>query len=141
MCECYFFVKQKTAYEMRISDWSSDVCSSDLSMPKIILITGGAGFIGSHLADDLLQHGYRVRVLDNLSPQVHADAAPPAYLCGDVELIRGDIRDAGTLRRALKGVDAVFPLAAMVGVGQSKYHHAAYPAVHDLGPAALLHQP
>jgi dTDP-L-rhamnose 4-epimerase len=87
-----------------------------------ILITGGAGFIGSHLADDLVRRGHRVRALDNLSPQVHGDGASrPPYLHPDVELIEGDVRDALAVRRALHGVEAVFHFAAAVGVGQSMY--------------------
>jgi dTDP-L-rhamnose 4-epimerase len=106
---------------------------------KLILITGGAGFIGSHVADELIRHGYRVRALDNLAEQVHGgDALPPDYLNREVELIRGDIRDAGAVRRSLEGVDAVFHFAAMVGVGQSMYEVAQYTEVNNLGTAVLL---
>src|SRR5436190_1638383 len=92
-----------------------------------ILITGGAGFIGSHVADELLKHGYQVRVLDCLSPQVHEskNAAPP-YLARDVDFIRGDVRDPETIRRALKGINAVYHFAASVGVGQSMYEIEKY---------------
>src|SRR3982751_3192669 len=87
-----------------------------------ILITGGAGFIGSHLADELLRRGHPGRALDNLSPQVHGAAAErPAYLSRDVELLHGDVRDADTVRRALRDIDAVYHFAAAVGVGQSMY--------------------
>ena len=104
-----------------------------------ILITGGAGFIGSHLADRLLELGHRVRALDNLSPQVHgADCSRPDYLDPDVDLVRGDVRDADAVRRALRGVDAVFHLAAAVGVGQSMYAVAEYTGVNNLGTATLL---
>jgi dTDP-L-rhamnose 4-epimerase len=104
-----------------------------------ILITGGAGFIGSHLADELLQRGHRVRALDNLDPQVHGpDAARPRYLNADVELLRGDVRDAAVVRRALDGIDAVFHLAAAVGVGQSMYEIEHYTSVNNLGTAVLL---
>ena len=90
-----------------------------------ILITGGAGFIGSHLADELLAHGYRVRALDDLSAQVHGPARQrPGYLSPDVELVVGDVRDPGAVRKALDGVDAVYHLAARVGVGQSMYEIA-----------------
>ncbi len=102
------------------------------------IVTGGAGFIGSHLADALLSAGYRVRALDDLNPQVHADSARPAYLDPDVELVVGDVRDADTVRRALAGVDAVFHFAARVGVGQSMYEIAEYTSVNDLGTAILL---
>jgi dTDP-L-rhamnose 4-epimerase len=106
-----------------------------------ILITGGAGFIGSHLADDLLHHGHEVRALDNLSPQVHGpDAVRPAYLHPDVELLRGDVRDADTVRRALAGVDAVYHFAAAVGVGQSMYEIAHYTSTNNLGTAVLLQE-
>lgn len=104
-----------------------------------ILITGGAGFIGSWLADALLAAGHRVRALDNLSPQVHgAGAGRPAYLAPDVELVVGDVRDPVAVRRALAGVDAVCHLAATVGVGQSMYRVAEYTAVNNLGTAVLL---
>jgi dTDP-L-rhamnose 4-epimerase len=106
---------------------------------KTILITGGAGFIGSHLADELLAHGYRVRALDNLSPQVHGPNAPrPSYLHPDVELVTGDVRNPETVRRALDGVDAVYHFAAMVGVGQSMYEIARYTDVNNMGTATLL---
>ncbi|MBA2603911.1 MAG: NAD-dependent epimerase/dehydratase family protein, partial [Acidobacteria bacterium] len=73
-----------------------------------ILITGGAGFIGSHLADDLIVRGHRVRALDSLAPQVHGNSGDrPAYLYPEVELTRGDVRDALAVRRALEGVQAV----------------------------------
>jgi len=104
-----------------------------------ILITGGAGFIGSHLADELLRHGHRVRALDSLSEQVHgAGAARPSYLNADVELIRGDTRDATAVRRALQGVDAVYHFAAAVGVGQSMYEVAEYTSINNIGTAVLL---
>jgi len=105
-----------------------------------ILITGGAGFIGSHLADHLLEHGYQVRVLDELLPQVHGDQSRPSYLHSEVELVPGDVRDRATIQRALAGVDAVFHFAARVGVGQSMYEIAAYTSTNNLGTAVLLEQ-
>jgi dTDP-L-rhamnose 4-epimerase len=107
-------------------------------MPNHILITGGAGFIGSHVADELLAHGYRVRALDSLSPQVHAHRHRPTYLDADVELMIGDVRDPDAVREALDGVDAVCHFAAMVGVGQSMYQVADYTSVNGLGTAVLL---
>src|ERR687883_950909 len=114
-------------------------------MATRILITGGAGFIGSHVADELLAHGYRVRALDGLTPQVHGGRERPEYLSSEVELLVGDVRDPGAIGRALEGVDAVVHLAARVGVGQSMYELAEYTAVNSLGTAvlleALLHRP
>ncbi len=108
-------------------------------MKKHILITGGAGFVGSHLADELLARGYRVRVLDELSAQVHGEEGQrPSYLSPDVELQNGDIRDPDAVRRALQGVDAVYHLAATVGVGQSMYEIARYTSVNNMGTAVLL---
>lgn len=108
-------------------------------MSEQILITGGAGFIGSHLADKLLRAGHRVRVLDNLSPQVHGPSARrPAYLAEDAELVVGDVRDPAAVRRALRGVSAVVHLAAMVGVGQSMYRVEEYTSVNGVGTAVLL---
>ena len=104
-----------------------------------ILITGGAGFIGSHLCDELLANGYQVRVLDNLSEQVHGkNCERPAYLNSEVELVIGDVRDPVKVRQALKGVDAVYHYAAMVGVGQSMYEIVNYTDVNNLGAAVLL---
>jgi dTDP-L-rhamnose 4-epimerase len=107
-------------------------------MALSVLITGGAGFIGSHLADELLTHGHRVRVLDAMTPQVHGDLDRPAYLAAEVDLVRGDVRDPDAIRRALAGADAVVHLAAQVGVGQSMYQVADYVGVNDLGTAVLL---
>ncbi|HEY0143035.1 MAG TPA: NAD-dependent epimerase/dehydratase family protein [Thermoanaerobaculia bacterium] len=108
-------------------------------MSKGVLITGGAGFIGSHLADALLQRGHKVRVLDNLDPQVHGDGQRrPDYLDPEVELLVGDVRDATAVRKALEGVDTVFHLAAKVGVGQSMYEVENYTDVNNRGTAVLL---
>jgi len=108
------------------------------SLPSSVLITGGAGFIGAHLAAELLAHGVRVRVLDVLDPQVHADGSRPEYLDRDAEVIEGDVRDEAAVRRALRGVDAVCHLASAVGVGQSMYEIARYTSVNDVGTAVLL---
>lgn len=108
------------------------------NIPSSVLITGGAGFIGAHLAAELLAHGSRVRVLDTLDPQVHENGARPAYLDPEVELIEGDVRDGETVRRALEGVEAVCHLASAVGVGQSMYEIARYTSVNDVGTAVLL---
>jgi dTDP-L-rhamnose 4-epimerase len=106
---------------------------------KHILITGGAGFIGSHLADELLSAGYRVRVLDCLQPQVHGEQRKrPDYLDAAVELQVGDVCDRAAVDRALEGIDAVFHFAAAVGVGQSMYEIAHYTRVNNLGTAVLL---
>jgi dTDP-L-rhamnose 4-epimerase len=108
-------------------------------MNSRVLITGGAGFIGSHLATELLDHGYAVRVADTLSPQVHgSDVERPPYLHPDVELLRADVTDADALGRALDGVDHVVHFAAMVGVGQSMYEIRRYTHVNTVGTAVLL---
>ena len=77
-----------------------------------MLITGGAGFIGSHTADALLAAGCAVRVLDALTPPVHPMPVPPAYLDPRIEFLQGDVRDEDTLLTALRGCDAVLHLAA-----------------------------
>lgn len=106
-----------------------------------VLITGGAGFIGSHLADELLRSGYQVRALDNLSPQVHGHGqVRPAYLDPEVELQVGDVRNPDDVRAALRDMDAVFHFAAAVGVGQSMYAIADYTSVNNLGTAVLLEE-
>lgn len=108
-------------------------------MPKRVLITGGAGFIGSHLADNLLRHGYEVRTLDNLCAQVHGTGAGrPAYLNREVEFVAGDVCNPEVTERALRGIDGVFHFAAMIGVGQSMYELAQYTTANNLGTATLL---
>ncbi|HEV2791045.1 MAG TPA: NAD(P)-dependent oxidoreductase, partial [Solirubrobacterales bacterium] len=107
-------------------------------MPERILITGGAGFIGSHLARHLLRQGHRVRALDRLDPQVHPERERPAYLEEEVELVVGDVRDPGAVAEALRNVDAVVHLAARVGVGQSMYEIADYCSVNTVGTGVLL---
>src|SRR4030095_7522380 len=108
-------------------------------MLLMVLITVGAGFIGSHLADGLLAEGHRVRALDNLSPQIHGgESRRPKHLHADVELVVGDIRDDKALHRALQGVDAVVHLAALVGAGQSMYQPHDYMSVNTGGTARLL---
>jgi dTDP-L-rhamnose 4-epimerase len=105
-----------------------------------VLITGGAGFIGSHLADRLLADGHEVRALDNLDPQVHANGERPEYLDAAVELQIGDVRDRDAARRALDGVDAVVHFAAAVGVGQSMYEIERYTSINAIGAAVLLEE-
>ncbi|MGN6107541.1 MAG: NAD-dependent epimerase/dehydratase family protein [Kofleriaceae bacterium] len=108
-------------------------------MSRRVLITGGAGFIGSHVADELIARGDSVRVLDALLPQVHGnERRRPAHLAADVELMQGDVRDPAAVRRALDGIDVVFHFAARVGVGQSMYELAEYTSVNELGTAVLL---
>ena len=103
------------------------------------LITGGAGFIGSHLAQNLLEKGFQVRVLDNLLAQVHGTERQfPAYLDPHVERVLGDVRDKETVADALEGMNYVFHLAALTGVGQSMYQVDEYTQTNISGTAILL---
>ncbi len=104
---------------------------------KKILITGGAGFVGSHTVDALIGQGHSVRIYDNLTQQVHPAGAPD-YIPGDAEFVRGDVRDLARLSQAVRGMDVIFHLAAAVGVGQSMYQIAEYTAVNNQGTANLL---
>lgn len=104
-----------------------------------ILVTGGAGFIGSHLTEALFDRGYKVRILDNLSPQVHgAKATLPECLEGKAEFIRGDIRNNNEVGEAVSGIDVVIHLAAETGVGQSMYQATRYIDVNVKGSAVLI---
>jgi dTDP-L-rhamnose 4-epimerase len=102
-----------------------------------ILVTGGAGFVGSHLTDRLVTDGHAVRMYDNLEPQVH-NGKIPDYLNRDAEFVQADICDEERLDKALDGIDVVFHKAAMVGVGQSMYQPLKYTRVNTLGGATLL---
>jgi dTDP-L-rhamnose 4-epimerase len=104
---------------------------------KNILVTGGAGFIGSHLVDALIERGHRVRVLDALVEQVHAGAGPQ-HLNPKAEFLQGDVCDADLVNRALEGVEVVYHKAAEVGVGQSMYEIGRYVRANDFGTAILL---
>jgi dTDP-L-rhamnose 4-epimerase len=106
---------------------------------KRILVTGGAGFIGSHLVDMLLEKGHKVRIIDNLEPQVHGTSGKrPAYLNSEAEFIKSDINNKSILKKALKNIEVVFHLASAVGVGQSMYQIKKYTYINDVGTANLL---
>jgi dTDP-L-rhamnose 4-epimerase len=111
-----------------------------------ILVTGGAGFIGSHLVDALVTRGHQVVVLDNLDPQVHGPGAlAPRHLgthvaAGAIEFHRGDVTDFRAVRPACRDAEAVVHLAAAVGVGQSMYEPRYYVHNNDLGTGVLLQE-
>jgi len=103
-----------------------------------VLVTGGAGFIGSHLVDALVANGHQVRVLDALVQQVHGAQTVPLYLNAKAEFVRGDVCSRELVDKALEGIDVVFHEAAEVGVGQSMYEIERYVRANDLGTAVLL---
>jgi dTDP-L-rhamnose 4-epimerase len=104
-----------------------------------VLVTGGAGFIGSHLVDALIMRGHRVRVYDSLEPQVHGGARQrPPYLNPAADLVVGAMTDSRSLRSALDGIEVVYHQAAAVGVGQSMYEIARYVERNTMGVAVLL---
>ena len=104
-----------------------------------ILVTGGAGFIGSHLVDALVEKGHNVIVYDNLEPQTHGSAQNiPDYLNKNIKFIKSDIRDKAALGSVLSEVDVVFHLAAMLGIGQSMYQIERFVDVNSRGSAILL---
>jgi dTDP-L-rhamnose 4-epimerase len=101
-----------------------------------VLVTGGAGFVGSHIVDELIQHGYEVTILDNLDEQIHDNT--PSYLNDDAEYVWGDIRDRELMTNLLESADAVSHQASKVGVGQSMYEIEEYVDVNTLGTARML---
>lgn len=109
-------------------------------MPENILITGGAGFIGTAVARELDARGHRVRILDNLIEQVHGDRLHSDGPAAHAELIVGDVRNGDVVARALQGIDSVVHLAAEVGVGQSMYAVERYTSVNEVGTAVLFEQ-
>lgn len=102
-----------------------------------VLVTGGAGFVGSHLVDRLVEKGYRVRILDSLVEQVHGGKIPE-YLNQDAEFIKADVEDAETVGKALEEIDVVYHQAAAVGVVQSMYEIPRFVRANDYGTAILL---
>jgi dTDP-L-rhamnose 4-epimerase len=104
-----------------------------------ILVTGGAGFVGSHLTDALVERGARVRIIDSLVEQVHGGRAPE-HLNSDAEFIHADLCDADAVKKALDGIDVVYHQAAEVGIAQSMYEIARYVKANDLGTAVLLEE-
>ncbi|MDQ3473600.1 MAG: NAD-dependent epimerase/dehydratase family protein, partial [Acidobacteriota bacterium] len=106
---------------------------------KNIMVTGGAGFIGSHLVDTLVEKKHRVRILDSLVEQVHGGKVPK-YLNKEAEFIKAEIWDAEAVSKALDGIDVVYHEAAEVGVGQSMYEIVRYVKANDLGTAVLLEE-
>lgn len=105
-------------------------------MSTTVLVTGGAGFVGSHITDHLIERGYDVIVYDNLSEQVHSGM--PSYANPDAEYVIGDIRDRERLKEAVKRADVVCHQAASVGVGQSMYEIESYVDVNERGTGTLL---
>lgn len=101
-----------------------------------VLVTGGAGFIGSYTVDMLIEKGYDVRILDNLEPQVHGNKKP-SYLNPKAEFVNADITNSKTWKKCLEDIDMVVHLAALVSVGQSMYQPVRFLDVNTLGTAKL----
>jgi dTDP-L-rhamnose 4-epimerase len=107
-------------------------------MSETVLITGGAGFIGCHVGEELLQRGKNVIAFDSMIEQVHGSGARPQFLNPDIELIQADVRNGDAVGAALKRADSVIHLAAEVGVGQSMYEVERYTSTNDIGTAVLF---
>jgi len=108
-------------------------------MSEVVLITGGAGFIGSHTADILIKNGYIVRIMDNLDPQIHGNSGKfPPYLDPKIECFHGDIRSEDDLIRCLDGVTYLYHFASLTGVGQSMYDMKSYSDVNITGTANII---
>ncbi len=106
---------------------------------KRVLVTGGCGFIGSHLVDGLVAAGHRVRILDTVDPQAH-EGGVPRFLNPDAELRRHDLRDRTAVREALDDIDVVFHQGGIVGNGQSMYDIARYLDINAVGTAVLMEE-
>lgn len=104
-----------------------------------ILVTGGAGFIGSHLTDALIKKGHEVRIMDSLEPQVHGGSGKkPAYLNSQADFLKAGINNESALKKAISNIEFVFHMASLVGVGQSMYRIKDYTFTNDMGTANLL---
>lgn len=103
-----------------------------------VLVTGGAGYIGSHLVDALIRREYRVTVLDNLEPQVHRSGTWPSYANAAATYVRGDVRDRAVFEPLVLDADAVVHFGAAVSIGQSMYQVDRYVDVNTRGTALLL---
>lgn len=118
----------------------NDACvARGITAARSTLVTGGCGFVGSHLVDALVGAGHRVRVLDSIDPQAH-EGGVARFLNRNAELVQGDLRDRDAVRRALDGVDVVFHQGAMVGNGQSMYEIERYIDVNAVGTAVLMEE-
>ena len=103
-----------------------------------VLVTGGAGYIGSHLVDGLIARDYDVVVLDSLVPQVHRSGTWPSYINSRASYIQGDVRDREVFQPLIQAADAVVHFAAAVSIGQSMYEIDHYVDSNTRGTALLL---
>jgi dTDP-L-rhamnose 4-epimerase len=145
----YFFIKKfflRGTLKLKLVEFQSHPRSNSqedhMSKGKV-LVTGGAGFIGSYVVDKFIETGFDVRVLDNLEPQVHGDEESgsdgwPLYANRNAELVLGDIRNLDLVKKCLDGVTHVVHLAGLVGVGQSMIQVIRYTSSNDLGTATVL---
>jgi dTDP-L-rhamnose 4-epimerase len=114
------------------------LASGQESLHLRVVVIGGAGFIGSHLVDALVERGHQVRIVDSLDPQVHPTGVPPSFLNPAAEFVHQDILDIDGLARALEDANAVYHLAGAVGVGDSMYRIRHYTEVNLEGSSNLL---